>query len=30
MFEVVGLKSALDASDMIEIDGTWQLPAAGE
>jgi hypothetical protein len=23
-FEVVGLQAALDASDMIEIDGTWQ------
>jgi 4-hydroxy-4-methyl-2-oxoglutarate aldolase len=24
MYEVVGLKAALDASDMTEIDGTWQ------
>jgi regulator of RNase E activity RraA len=29
LFEVVGLKAALDASDMIEIDGTWQRPGAG-
>lgn len=29
MFEVVGLQAALDASDMIEIDGTWQQAAAG-
>jgi 4-hydroxy-4-methyl-2-oxoglutarate aldolase len=29
MFEVVGLQTALDASDMTEIDGTWQQAAAG-
>ena len=29
MFEVVGLQAALDASDMIEIDGTWRQGAAG-
>jgi 4-hydroxy-4-methyl-2-oxoglutarate aldolase len=29
MFEVVGLQAALDASDMMEIDGTWQQAAAG-
>lgn len=29
MFDVVGLQAALDASDMIEIDGTWQQAAAG-
>jgi 4-hydroxy-4-methyl-2-oxoglutarate aldolase len=28
MYEVVGLKAALDASDMTEIDGTWQQTAA--
>jgi len=28
MFEVVGLQAALDASDMIKIDGTWQQAAA--
>ena len=28
MDEVVGLKAALDASDMTEIDGTWQQTAA--
>jgi len=27
MYEVVGLKAALDASDMTEIDGTWQQSA---
>jgi 4-hydroxy-4-methyl-2-oxoglutarate aldolase len=26
MFEIVGLQAALGASDMIEIDGTWQRP----
>jgi 4-hydroxy-4-methyl-2-oxoglutarate aldolase len=29
IFEVVGLRAALDASDMIEIDGTWQQAATG-
>ena len=29
LFEAVGLQAALDASDMIEIDGTWQQAAAG-
>ena len=28
MYELVGLKAALDASDMTEIDGTWQQFAA--
>ena len=28
MYEVVGLKAALDASDMTEIDGTWQQALA--
>ena len=28
MYEVVGLKAALDASEMTEIDGTWQQTAA--
>ncbi len=28
MYEVVGLKAALDASDMTEIDGTWQQAPA--
>ena len=29
MYEVVGLQAALDASDMIEIDGTWQQAPTG-